>query len=163
MTEFNAQNGALNGAAADAVNNAQECAAADTVNNVEKCTAADDTQDTVQAVAPSANYGILVDYEWCTGCHSCEVACQMEHGLEPDRFGVKLAELGPWQIAGKKWQYAYVPLFSDQCDLCQERVALGKLPSCVHHCQAACLVYGTLDELSANLKTKTKQTLFALK
>ena len=41
-----------------------------------------------------ARYGILVDYEWCSGCHTCEVACQMEHGLPTDRFGAKLFELG---------------------------------------------------------------------
>ena len=28
-----------------------------------------------------AKYGILADAQWCSGCHSCEVACQMEHGL----------------------------------------------------------------------------------
>ncbi|MDR1359229.1 MAG: hypothetical protein LBJ48_07780 [Coriobacteriales bacterium] len=110
-----------------------------------------------------AEYGILVDYEWCSGCHSCEVACQMEHGFEPDHFGIKIAELGPWQIAGKKWQHANIPLFSEQCDLCAARTTQGKLPTCVHHCQAACLSYGTLDALAAQLKEKPQQALVALR
>ena len=23
-------------------------------------------------------YGLLIDYTWCTGCHSCEIACKVE-------------------------------------------------------------------------------------
>ena len=26
-----------------------------------------------------AEYGLLIDYNYCTGCQSCEVACQQEH------------------------------------------------------------------------------------
>ena len=26
---------------------------------------------------------LAVDYEFCTGCHTCEIACQQEHGLAP--------------------------------------------------------------------------------
>ena len=28
-----------------------------------------------------SQYGILVDYEFCTGCYACEVACQSEHDM----------------------------------------------------------------------------------
>ena len=28
-----------------------------------------------------AREGLLIDYEFCTGCHTCEIACQMEHGF----------------------------------------------------------------------------------
>ena len=27
-------------------------------------------------------YGLLIDYQWCTGCHSCEMACKVEHGWQ---------------------------------------------------------------------------------
>ena len=47
---------------------------------------------------------ILIDYGYCSGCHSCEIACQQEHGLEPDVFGIKLTQIGPDQIAPRKWQ-----------------------------------------------------------
>ena len=41
------------------------------------------------------------------------------------------------------------------------RVAEGRLPSCVHHCQAGIMYYGTLEELSAKLAEKPNQVLFA--
>ena len=63
-------------------------------------------------------YGLLIDYEWCTGCHTCE------------------------------------------CDLCAERVGKGKVPTCVHHCQAKCIEYGPVDELAAKLAEKPKQSIF---
>ena len=33
---------------------------------------------------------ILIDYKYCTGCHTCEIACQKHLGLEPDKWGIKL-------------------------------------------------------------------------
>ena len=110
-----------------------------------------------------AEYGLLIDYEWCTGCHTCEVACQMEHSLPTDQWGIKLTEVGPWEYAPEKWQYTYMPVPTDQCDLCARRTAHGKLPTCVHHCQAQCIEYGPIDELVEKLKGKTKQPLYSLK
>lgn len=107
-------------------------------------------------------YGLLIDYDWCTGCHSCEMACQMEHGFPVGQTGIKLAELGPWQYGEDSWQISYVPLPTDQCDLCEERVKLGKGPSCVQHCQAQCMEYGPLEELAKKLPDHKKQTLFSL-
>ena len=113
--------------------------------------------------------GILIDYEWCTGCHTCEIACQKELGLSPDQYGIKLAEF-IWPITDDstdwqhqdRWQYTYLPMPLDLCDLCAERTAKGKLPSCVQHCQAKCLEYGELEVLSAKLADHPKQTLFHL-
>lgn len=105
--------------------------------------------------------GLLVDYEWCSGCHTCEVACQIEHGYPTDQWGIKICEVGPWQYAEKKWQYAYVPVPTDQCDLCASRVERGHVPTCVKHCQAQCLRYGDLEELSKELARKPKQMLFS--
>ncbi|HCF70666.1 MAG TPA: oxidoreductase, partial [Syntrophomonas sp.] len=36
--------------------------------------------------------GLLIDYEYCTGCHSCEVACKKELELPKGKFGIKLAK-----------------------------------------------------------------------
>ncbi len=37
--------------------------------------------------------GLLIDYEYCTGCHSCEVACKQEHGYPVGRGGIDLREI----------------------------------------------------------------------
>ncbi|MFA6808512.1 MAG: 4Fe-4S dicluster domain-containing protein [Eubacteriales bacterium] len=110
-----------------------------------------------------AKYGILIDYDWCTGCHSCEVACQMELGLPVGQYGIKIAELGPWEYAPDKWQLSYIPMFTNQCTLCGARVQKGKEPSCVQHCQAKCMKFGKLEELQKSLVDHPKQVLFALK
>ena len=45
--------------------------------------------------------GILINYEFCTGCHSCEVACKKHLGLPAGEFGIKLTETGPYAYEGK--------------------------------------------------------------
>ncbi len=107
-----------------------------------------------------AQYGILVDYEWCTGCHSCEFACQMEHGYPVGQTGILVNEIGPWKIDEDVWQLAYMPVPTDQCDFCADRVGRGKLPTCQHHCQAQCIEVGPLEELARKVTAKKKQVLF---
>ena len=107
-------------------------------------------------------YGLLIDNYWCTGCHSCEFACQMEHGFPVGQTGVMVKEVGPYQIEGDHWQYAYMPVPTDQCDLCADRVAMGKKPTCVSHCQAVVLEYGAVEDLAKKLEDKTKQCLYVL-
>ena len=71
-----------------------------------------------------AKYGILVDAQWCSGCHSCEVACQMEHGLPVGQTGIKVVKIGPWVIgdeADENWQFSYLPIPTKQCDTCAAR------------------------------------------
>lgn len=112
-----------------------------------------------------AEYGLLVDYEWCTGCHSCEMACAVEHGFPQGQCGVVVCEVGPWSYGPEndRWQVGYQPTFTDQCDLCAARTAKGSVPTCVKHCQAKCLEYGPLDELAGKLGAKAKQALVALR
>ena len=43
--------------------------------------------------------GILVDYEFCTGCHTCEIACAVSHDLPNNRAGVVVHHEGAWEIA----------------------------------------------------------------
>ncbi len=107
-----------------------------------------------------ARLGMLIDYEFCTGCHSCEVACQMEHGLPVGQFGIKLAEVGPWQIEGDRWQYSYVPVPTEQCNLCGARLAHGKKPACVQACQAAVMEVGPVEELAKRMSEKSHLVLF---
>ena len=107
-----------------------------------------------------ADYGILVDYEWCTGCHTCETACQMINNLPPDQFGIKVNEIGPWKYGEDRWVLCYIPVPTDQCNLCLGRIEKGELPSCQKHCQASCLTVGPIDELADRVIEKKKQVLF---
>ena len=106
--------------------------------------------------------GILIDYEYCTGCHSCEVACQMEHDLPADRWGIKIAQFGPWKLGEDDYDFSFIPYPTKLCDLCAERVAAGKQPTCVKHCLAQVLRYGEVEDLSARLQDKAKQLLYVV-
>ena len=86
--------------------------------------------------------GILINYEFCTGCHSCEVACKKHLELPAGEFGIKLSETGPFEYAGKTgadhWEWTYLPVMTKACDMCEDRTAKGKLPMCVQHWRGAC-------------------------
>lgn len=105
-------------------------------------------------------HGLLIDYDFCTGCHSCEMACKVEKGLPEGQWGIKLTEYGPSEIAPDKWDFFYVPIPTALCDLCADRVEEGRLPACVHHCQALVMEYGPIEELAKKLTEKPKQVLF---
>lgn len=96
--------------------------------------------------------GILVNYEYCTGCHSCEVACKKEKKLAEGQFGIKMGELGPYAYDGDisnrdKWEWIFYPTITKACDMCADRVAKGKLAACVQTCQAWCIAYGEVEDL----------------
>lgn len=103
---------------------------------------------------------LLIDYEFCTGCHSCEVTCKHELDLEEGLWGIKLLEFGPVEIEKDLWERICLPYPTMLCDLCQDRVANGKLPACVHNCPAACMQYGTVGELAEQAAYKPMRVLF---
>lgn len=106
--------------------------------------------------------GLLIDYEFCTGCHSCEMACKAELKLPVGKWGIQVAQIGPWQIDENRWEYEFVPVPTELCNLCEDRVAAGKKPTCVHHCQAFVMEYGPVEELAKKM-TKPKMVLFTPK
>ena len=104
--------------------------------------------------------GILVNYEYCTGCHSCEVACKKYLELPKGEFGIKVEEVGPWKCEKDgTWEWTYVPMLAKACDMCAPRVAKGKMPMCVQHCQAWCMYYGEVEDLVKKMDGKTRFSL----
>ena len=103
--------------------------------------------------------GLLIDYDFCTGCHTCEVACKQANGHPEGRWGIKVFEFVQ-QKTDDRVEINYIPFPTDLCNLCAPRTTQGETPACVKHCQAACMMYGDLDELSAELEKKPKQVLF---
>ena len=106
-------------------------------------------------------YGLLIDYEFCTGCHTCEIACKQEHGFPVGKWGIKLAECGPLRLSPDKWAFDYIPVPNELCDLCSARVRKGEQPVCVKHCQAGVMKFGTVEELAGFMALKPKTVLFA--
>ena len=111
----------------------------------------------------STQYGLLIDYEYCSGCQSCEVTCKESHNYPVGKWGIKVLEEGPWEIEDGTgvYNYNYIPVPTDLCDLCAERTEKGKEPLCVHHCLANVITYGPTSELVEKMQAKNKQVLWA--
>lgn len=105
-------------------------------------------------------YGLLINYEYCTGCHSCEVACQQEHAYPAGKYGIVVKE--HIMETYEKVTVNYLPWPTDMCNLCAERAAHGLKPACVKHCQAQVMEYGKLEDLTLILRTLPKSVLFRL-
>ena len=96
----------------------------------------------------SKDFALLVDYKYCSGCHSCEIACKNEHDFPIGVNGIKVLEMEPMKIGEgfhDAWDWIYLPVPTSLCDKCAERLAEGEKPTCVKHCQSFCLEYGPLD------------------
>lgn len=103
---------------------------------------------------------LYIDYEYCSGCKSCELACKNEHGIESGQWGIRVLEDGPWQLDDGRWHWNYIPVLSELCDLCEERVKAGLEPSCVQHCQAKVLYLESPETLTQKITEKKKAAIF---
>ena len=103
--------------------------------------------------------GLLIEYEYCTGCYACEVACKQEHNFTGGMVGIKVNEVvteSPENV-----HIDFIPVTTRFCDLCAERTARGEQPACVKHCQSICMMYGTLTELTEAMENRPRSVLFA--
>jgi Fe-S-cluster-containing dehydrogenase component len=103
--------------------------------------------------------GLLIDYNYCTGCHTCEVACQQEHDFPAGKNGIVVTEYEYETMT--KVSIDHLPFPTDLCDLCINRHREGEQPACVKHCQAACMQFGPLDKLVKEMEARPKMVLFA--
>ena len=102
--------------------------------------------------------GLLIQYDWCTGCHACEVACKQEHNFSEGMVGIKVDEIV--STDSNKVYVDFMPYLTRFCDLCVDRIKAGEKPACVKHCQAICITYGTIAELSKALNKQSKSSIF---
>ena len=104
-----------------------------------------------------AKYGLLIDYEYCTGCYACQVACAQEYGWPA---GMKVIEVVQ-SLPKDKAYLAYLPFPTELCTLCVGRTKKGLEPACVKHCMAACMKYGRVEELAKEMSQKPRMVLWA--
>ena len=95
---------------------------------------------------------MLIDYGYCTGCHSCEVSCRKKNDLRLDEWGIKVNEVGPQKFSNGKWEWDFVPVPSSLCDLCEDRIAEGNKPLCELHCLANVIQIVPLDEVESTME-----------
>lgn len=106
--------------------------------------------------------GLYIDYEFCYGCHTCEMACKTEHGFGMGEWGIQLLQMGPREISPGKWEFTFIPTPTQLCDLCEERVSSGRLPTCVHHCCAKVIEFGPVETLAQKAAKKAKSVVFSI-
>jgi len=104
--------------------------------------------------------GLLIDYEYCTGCHSCEIACKQEHNYPAGKCGIRISEIITENPSGKH-RIDNLPFITEHCDLCAARTTQGESPACVKHCQAWCMYYGRVAELAKIMEDKPRAVLYS--
>ncbi len=105
-------------------------------------------------------HGLLIDYEYCTGCHACEIACAQEYRWPAGMAGMKVMEIVE-NLPNDKAYLVYLPFPTELCVLCATRTKRGWAPACVQHCMAACIQYGPVTELSKEMTGKHRMVLFS--
>ena len=108
-------------------------------------------------------YALMIDYEFCTGCHSCEVACKKELELPVGQYGIRVLQDGPRELENGKWEYNYLPMPTSLCNLCEDRIAKGKGATCVLHCPSHCMDFGTAEEIAVKVAEKGNRVMFVPK
>ena len=102
---------------------------------------------------------LMIDYEFCNGCHTCEVACKQEHGYPVGVGGIQLNEIMTTKPGGEL-RIDYLPFPTIYCDLCGNRTADGEVPACVKHCQTATMYYGSVTELAGIMEQRSHVAMF---
>lgn len=104
-------------------------------------------------------HGLLIDYEYCTGCYTCQVACAQEYNWPAGMSGIRVIEVVQ-DLPNDKAYLAYMPFPTELFILCAPRTRKGLDPACVQHCMAACMKYGRIEDLAKELARKPRQVLW---
>ena len=65
-------------------------------------------------------YGLLIDYEYCTGCFTCQVACAQEYNWPAGMGGIRVQEIIQRLPKGKAY-LTYLPFPTELCILLQSK------------------------------------------
>jgi len=106
--------------------------------------------------------GLVADLELCMGCFACQVACKQEHKLSEGRNGIEVVTLGPYEVDGEL-AMDFVPLGTDECDLCADRTAAGERPFCAQICPTQALGLYSNEEMLSLLRRNERYHICRVK
>jgi Fe-S-cluster-containing dehydrogenase component len=64
--------------------------------------------------------GLLIDYEYCTGCYACQVACAQEYNWPAGMGGIRVIEMVQ-NLPRDKNYLTFLPFPTELCVLCAAR------------------------------------------
>jgi len=93
-----------------------------------------------------ARLGFYIDTSSCSGCKTCQVACQDKNNLNPGHLWRRVYEIegGEWEKEGDKWKgLPYSWYVSISCNHCSE-------PACVDACPTGAMAISEKDIIIVN-------------
>jgi Fe-S-cluster-containing dehydrogenase component len=109
--------------------------------------------------AEKEEYGLLIEYEYCTGCLACVVACSQEYKWPAGMAGMKVNEIVE-NLPKDKNYLVYLPFPTELCVLCAARRKEGKEPACAVHCMARCIKCGPIERLATEMAGRKRMVLW---
>ncbi|MFH2050764.1 MAG: sulfate reduction electron transfer complex DsrMKJOP subunit DsrO [bacterium] len=89
---------------------------------------------------------VMMDWHRCIGCRYCVAACpygsRSFNWRDPRPFIDKINPEFPTRTRG----------VVEKCTFCEERLAKGKLPSCVEACKAKAILFGDLEDPESEIR-----------
>ncbi|MBF0236934.1 MAG: 4Fe-4S dicluster domain-containing protein [SAR324 cluster bacterium] len=106
---------------------------------------------------------VVIDYNWCIGCHYCVVACP----YWARRFNWEDPDLPPEKINPVTHYLGNRPRergVMEKCTFCVQRTRKGKLPACLEACPTGARVFGNLLDPNSEIRyILENKTVFRLK
>ena len=103
----------------------------------------------------SKQTGLVANLELCMGCFACEVVCKQEQDLPEGKKGMEVVTLGPYEVNGEL-AMDFVPIATDECDLCTSRTGAGDRPFCAEVCPTKALTLRKDGEILRLLHKKDR-------
>ncbi len=93
--------------------------------------------------------GMLLDYEMCSGCYTCQTACRETNHYGYDEQWMQVIRRDPYFVDGKLRMYHLVAPSLDKCAQCYEN---DPDTLCTKTCSSAALFVGPVDELISEMQ-----------
>jgi Fe-S-cluster-containing dehydrogenase component len=103
---------------------------------------------------------ILINLKRCTGCWTCSLACKVGYNLPEDEWWQFVRTIGSgsgidepagvWPNVHMSW----MPMHTQDCTLCGERVEQGLEPYCSYNCPTKAMTFGDLEDKSSPINTR---------